>query len=477
MPLYSFEGHRPRIDPEAFIAPTATLIGDVTVEAGASIWYGVVLRGDFAPIVVRAGANVQDNAVVHTTPTGPVEIGPGTTVAHLCMVHGATLEAECLIGNGAIVLDGARIGARSMVAAGALVPPGMAVPGGVLVTGTDAKALAVSSLQVAHAALRRRKPLIALDLTGHGALAGVLGPACAATGTPLWAPVEAENGRWLGQAPDEPLLVRAVRERSAALFSLRSQDAIAQVCAGLLALDEDVRRIGADGDGLIWLYGYEPAPDGPAAGLTGSLVAGGAAAGLPVLVTTTSPRAVTELAGLVSVLLVHRLADPPTADILAARTGTKLVPVGWHAGERATTMPTAVAFSQTGSGQPGAAEHPGVAVWSAGGLQPAAVMPPAALTGGHPGFFQPAAALPPGVGMQPVAGMQPAMSMQYAGAMWPAASAAPSAAGFVPAPAVPARTLLSLGPAEFVLAVRSPRYRLVKLGQAVPARLPRGATP
>jgi hypothetical protein len=104
-------------------------------------------------------------------------------------------------------------------------------------------------------------------------------------------------------------------------------------------------------------------------------------------------------------------------------------------------------------------------------------MPPAALMGGHPGFFQPAAALPPGVGMQPVAGMQPAMSMQYAGAMWPAASAAPPAAGFVPAPAVPARTLLSLGPAEFVLAVRSPRYRLVKLGQAVPARLPRGATP
>ena len=139
MPLYSFEGHRPRIDPEAFIAPTATLIGDVTVEAGASIWYGVVLRGDFAPIVVRAGANVQDNAVVHTTPTGPVEIGPGTTVAHLCMVHGATLEAECLIGNGAIVLDGARIGARSMVAAGALVPPGMAVPGGVLVTGVPAE--------------------------------------------------------------------------------------------------------------------------------------------------------------------------------------------------------------------------------------------------------------------------------------------------------------------------------------------------
>jgi carbonic anhydrase/acetyltransferase-like protein (isoleucine patch superfamily) len=139
MPLYSFEGRRPRVHADAFIAPTATLIGDVTVEAGASVWYGVVLRGDFAPIVLRAGANVQDNAVVHTTPTGPVDIGPGATVAHLCMVHGATLEEECLVGNGAIVLDGARIGARSLIAAGAVVPAGMTVPDGVLVAGVPAE--------------------------------------------------------------------------------------------------------------------------------------------------------------------------------------------------------------------------------------------------------------------------------------------------------------------------------------------------
>jgi carbonic anhydrase/acetyltransferase-like protein (isoleucine patch superfamily) len=138
MPLYSFEGRRPRVHADAWIAPTATLIGDVTVEADASVWYGAVLRGDFAAIVVRAGANVQDGAVLHTTPTGPVEIGPGVTVAHLCVVHGATLEEECLVGNGAVVLDGARIGARAMVAAGAVVPPGMAVPGGVLVAGVPA---------------------------------------------------------------------------------------------------------------------------------------------------------------------------------------------------------------------------------------------------------------------------------------------------------------------------------------------------
>jgi carbonic anhydrase/acetyltransferase-like protein (isoleucine patch superfamily) len=122
MPLFSFEGHAPAVDPDAWIAPTATLIGDVTVEAGASVWYGVVLRADFGPIVIRAGANVQDNALVHSA--GPlVEIGAGATIAHLCVLHGATVGAEALIGNGAIVQDGAVIGTRAMVAAGALVPP------------------------------------------------------------------------------------------------------------------------------------------------------------------------------------------------------------------------------------------------------------------------------------------------------------------------------------------------------------------
>jgi len=387
------------------------------------------------------------------------------------------------------------------------------IAGGVLVTGADARTLAVSSLQVAHAALRRRKPLIALDLIGDGALAGVLGAACAATGTPLWAAVEAADGRWLGQAPDETLLIRVVRERSAALLSLRTDDVAAQVCAGILALGEDVRRIGADGDGLVWLYGYEPAPDGPLAGLAGSLVAGGTAAGLPVLVTTTSPRAVTELAGLVSVLLVHRLADPLTADILAARTGTRLVPVGWSSREWATTVPPAAAvmgqaatFQPAAAVQPGAATYPGAAMSPAAGTQTAAVMPPAAVMPsdgamGQAGFFpppaaawpgavvqpgvamwpaaavQPGVAVPPNGAMQPVAGIQPAMAMPHVGAMPQAASAALPAAGFVPVPAVPARTLLSLGPADFVLAVNSPRYRLVKLARAVPARLPRGAMP
>jgi carbonic anhydrase/acetyltransferase-like protein (isoleucine patch superfamily) len=125
MPLFSFEGLLPVVHPDAWIAPTATLVGDVTVEAGASIWYGAVLRADFGPIIVRAGANVQDGSVIHGA--GPVDIGIGATIAHLCVVHGATIGSEALIGNHATVQDGAQIGARAMVAAGALVPPNTVV--------------------------------------------------------------------------------------------------------------------------------------------------------------------------------------------------------------------------------------------------------------------------------------------------------------------------------------------------------------
>ena len=139
MPLFSFEGRAPSVEPTAFIAPTATLVGDVTVEAGASVWYGAVIRADYSPVVVRAGANVQDGAVIHGPPNEPTEIGPGATVAHLCVVHGAVLGEECLIANGATVLDGARIGARSLVAAHSLVAAGAVIPDGVLAAGSPAE--------------------------------------------------------------------------------------------------------------------------------------------------------------------------------------------------------------------------------------------------------------------------------------------------------------------------------------------------
>ena len=139
MPLFEFEGKSPRIDPDAFVAPTATLVGDVVVEAGASVWYGAILRADYSPVIVKAGANVQDGSVLHGPPDMPCTVGERATVAHLCVVHGATLGEECMIANGATVLDGARIGARTMVAAHSLVPAGADIPDEVLVAGVPAQ--------------------------------------------------------------------------------------------------------------------------------------------------------------------------------------------------------------------------------------------------------------------------------------------------------------------------------------------------
>ena len=138
MPLYAFEGQTPDVHPTAFVAPTATLVGAVTIEAGASVWYGAVIRADYSPVIVREGANVQDGAVLHGPPNNPTEVGQGATVAHLCVVHGATLGEECLIANGSTILDGATIGARTMIAAHSLVASGADIPAGVLAAGSPA---------------------------------------------------------------------------------------------------------------------------------------------------------------------------------------------------------------------------------------------------------------------------------------------------------------------------------------------------
>jgi carbonic anhydrase/acetyltransferase-like protein (isoleucine patch superfamily) len=139
MPLFAFEGRAPTVSPAAWIAPTATLVGDVHVEADASIWYGTVLRADFGPVVVRRGANVQDGSVLHGGIDPVTEIGEGATIGHLCVVHGAVIHAEALVGNGATVLDGAVVGRRALVAAGCTVPPGMIIPEGMLAVGVPAR--------------------------------------------------------------------------------------------------------------------------------------------------------------------------------------------------------------------------------------------------------------------------------------------------------------------------------------------------
>lgn len=123
----------------AFVAETAVLIGDVTVKAGASIWYGAVLRGDEGPIVVEENANVQDNATVHTANHLPCRIGKNVTVGHNAIVHGCLVGENAMIGMGSVILNGAVIGKECLIGAGALVKEGAEIPEGSLVVGVPAK--------------------------------------------------------------------------------------------------------------------------------------------------------------------------------------------------------------------------------------------------------------------------------------------------------------------------------------------------
>jgi carbonic anhydrase/acetyltransferase-like protein (isoleucine patch superfamily) len=134
-----FGDHVPTIDPAAWLAPTATVIGEVTVEADASIFYGAVVRADMAAVRLGAGSNLQDNVVVHTDTGFPTIIGAGVSVGHAAVVHGCTVEDHCLIGMNATVLNGAVIGTGSLVAAGAVVLEGTVVPPRSLVAGVPAK--------------------------------------------------------------------------------------------------------------------------------------------------------------------------------------------------------------------------------------------------------------------------------------------------------------------------------------------------
>jgi len=130
---------RLRIDPTAFVAPGAVVVGTVTLAARASVWFNTVVRGDTAPIEVGEGSNVQDNSVVHVDEGQPAVIGARVTIGHRAIVHGCVIEDDCLIGMGSILLSGARIGSGSLVAAGALVREGQNIPAGSLVVGAPAR--------------------------------------------------------------------------------------------------------------------------------------------------------------------------------------------------------------------------------------------------------------------------------------------------------------------------------------------------
>ena len=303
---------------------------------------------------------------------------------------------------------------------------------GTLIAGTAGQELALAGLQVAHAALRRRKPVIVLDL-GDAAIVRALGTACLATGTPLLAnaaPYPAQVARPGGARADaaagasrlwgrgtlregqpaDPAAIdlgRVIRERSAAILPADSEELAARACADLAALAVDLRRIGVDGDALVWVPCGEQLP----AQALAVLLRDGPEAGLSVLIGTTSPAAAGELSGQTGATLVYRVADQDLAASLASRAGTRL-------------LPASIAAALSGQ-RPGADPRPTSP--APGGPTP---------TGGP---ADPSGAVPPDL---------------------------------VPGPVIPARNLLTLGQAEFVLAVSWPRQRLIALGRMVPARLP-----
>ena len=137
--LIAFGGHTPAVDESAFVAPSATLIGDVELGTDSSAFYGVVVRGDTAPIRVGSGTNLQDNVVLHADPGFPTTVGNGVSVGHGAVVHGCTVEDNCLIGMGATVMNGAVIGEGSLIAGGAVVLEGASIPPRSLVAGVPAK--------------------------------------------------------------------------------------------------------------------------------------------------------------------------------------------------------------------------------------------------------------------------------------------------------------------------------------------------
>lgn len=137
--ISSVGGREPKIDDDAYTAPTSVVVGDVTLGPGTGVWYGAVLRGDCDSVTLGAGSNIQDNCTVHADPGFPATVGEGVSVGHNAVLHGCTVEDNVLVGMSATVLNGARIGSGSLIAAHALVPQGMQVPPGSLVAGVPAK--------------------------------------------------------------------------------------------------------------------------------------------------------------------------------------------------------------------------------------------------------------------------------------------------------------------------------------------------
>ena len=320
---------------------------------------------------------------------------PGLVAAVRARLSGALIRAGAVVTR-----EGCALGVAP--ATGAVVELGWAeAAGGVLVAGDAADEVTITSLQLAHAALRRRKPLIVIDVSDGVGIARALTAACAATGTPL------------RRYPPGGDLVPVISERSAALLRVGSPDAAAAACAGVAALATALRRIGVDGDALIWVTGGERLP----ASAVAALISAGRAAGLATVVGTTSATAAADLAGLAGAVLVHRIADPPSATALA----------GVANGEQRI----------------------------AGDLA--------------------SAPAPPGLGAAPAVPFGGARGA-LGESLMARGGASSAAVGISPGSPVSAGALLSLRRGEFVLALKGGRRRLVRRGRLVPARLPRAAS-
>jgi carbonic anhydrase/acetyltransferase-like protein (isoleucine patch superfamily) len=139
MAIYRLGEREPSIHPDAWVAPSADLIGSIVLERDASVWFHVTMRGDNEPIRIGVGSNVQESCVLHTDPGHPLEVGEGVTVGHQAMLHGCTIGDGSLVGIQAIVLNDARIGAECLIGAGALVAEGKEIPPRSVVLGSPGR--------------------------------------------------------------------------------------------------------------------------------------------------------------------------------------------------------------------------------------------------------------------------------------------------------------------------------------------------
>lgn len=141
MPLYPYRGKSPVVAPDAWIAPTACVVGDVLIESGASVWFNATIRGDTSYVRVGAGTSVQDNCVIHTDHGVPTIIGAGCTLGHSAVVHSSEVGEHVLIGTAAVLTGRNRVGRETVIGAGAVLPEGMEVPERKVVLGVPARVI------------------------------------------------------------------------------------------------------------------------------------------------------------------------------------------------------------------------------------------------------------------------------------------------------------------------------------------------